>query len=60
VIGGIALQVGAAAVPVVSRLLGNAALPLELWGVVFGGAIVAWAAAEAMARVVWRDRAGQR
>jgi Ca2+-transporting ATPase len=60
VIGGIALQVGAAAVPVVSRLLGNAALPLELWGVVFGGAIVAWAAAEAMARVVWRDRAGHR
>ena len=39
VIGGIALQFIAASVPVVSSLLGSAAIPLELWGVVFGAAI---------------------
>jgi Ca2+-transporting ATPase len=58
VVGGIVLQVGAAAVPVVSQLLGHAALPVELWGLVLGGALVSWAGAEAISRVVWRGAAG--
>ena len=55
VIGGMALQFVAASVPVVSNLLGHAAIPLELWGVVFGGAVVSWGAAEAISRFVWRQ-----
>ena len=55
VIGGVGLQLGAASVPVVSNLLANAAIPTELWGVVFVGAFVSWGLAEATSRFVWRD-----
>ena len=54
VFGGMALQFLAASVPVVSNLLGNAGIPLELWGVVFCCALLSWGAAEAMSRFVWR------
>jgi len=56
VVGGIAIQIAAASVPVVSNLLGNAAIPVEMWGVVFGGALVSWGLAEAISRFVWRDQ----
>ncbi len=56
VVAGIAIQVAAAVLPAVSHLLGHAAIPLELWGGVFGGAVLAWGLAEAIARVAWRDR----
>jgi Ca2+-transporting ATPase len=56
VVAGIGIQIAAATVPAASRLLGNAAIPLELWGVVCVGALLAWGLAEGCARVVWRDR----
>ncbi|RPI52820.1 MAG: HAD family hydrolase, partial [Acidobacteria bacterium] len=56
VVAGIGIQFAAASLPVVSQLLGNAAIPLELWGVVFGAALVSWGLAETMSRFVWRDR----
>jgi hypothetical protein len=51
---GIAIQVAAASLPPVARLLGNAALPLELWIGVFVCAGLSWGLAEAMSRVIWR------
>jgi len=56
VVGGIAIQFAAASLPVVAGLLGNAAIPLELWGVVFGAALVSWGLAETTSRWVWHDR----
>ena len=55
VIAGIGIQFAAASLPFSSELLGNAAIPVELWGVVFGGALLAWGLAEACARFVWRQ-----
>lgn len=57
VIAGVAIQFAAASLPFTSELLGNAAIPIELWGVVFGGALLAWGLAEACARVAWRQHA---
>jgi Ca2+-transporting ATPase len=57
VLGGIAIQFAAASLPFVSSMLGNAAIPWELWAVVFGSAFVAWGLAETIARVVWRSEA---
>ena len=54
VLVGIGIQVAAASLPFVAGLLGNAAIPGELWGLVFGGALVAWGLAEAISRFVWR------
>jgi Ca2+-transporting ATPase len=54
VFGGVAIQLAAASVGVVSNMLGNAAIPVELWAVVFGGAVVAWGMSETIARFVWR------
>jgi Ca2+-transporting ATPase len=54
VVGGIAIQLAAASVPFVSRLLGNAALPVELWAAVLLAALGSWGLAELMARLVWR------
>ena len=53
---GIAVQFGAAALPFTASLLGGAALPLELWGLVAAAAVIAWASAEATARIVWAAR----
>ena len=59
VLGGIGLEFAAASFPGVSSLLGNVAIPVELWGVVFGGALLSWGMAEAISRFIWRG-AGQR
>jgi Ca2+-transporting ATPase len=55
VVGGAAIQFAAASLPAVSNLLGNAAIPLELWVVVFVGAFLSWGLSEVIARVVWRN-----
>ena len=57
VVGGVAIQVAAASVPFVSNLLGNAALPVELWTVVLVAALGSWGLAEVISRVVWRQMA---
>jgi Ca2+-transporting ATPase len=54
---GIGVQVTAATLPLTASLLGNAAIPVELWGLVLAGALLAWAMAEVIARLAWR-RAG--
>jgi P-type Ca2+ transporter type 2C len=54
VAGGIAIQLTAASLPFSADLLGNAGIPIELWGVVFGGASLAWALAHVIARLAWR------
>ena len=54
VAGGIGIQIVAATVPAASNLLGNAAISVELWGVVFGAALLSWALAEAWSRFIWR------
>lgn len=51
---GVLVQVTAALVPWVARLLGDAALPAALWWPVIGGALLAWLLAEAASRWVWR------
>jgi P-type Ca2+ transporter type 2C len=55
VLGGVALQFAAASLPGVSHLLGDAAIPVELWAVVFVGAFVSWGGAEIIGRLVWRN-----
>ncbi|NOT28106.1 MAG: HAD-IC family P-type ATPase [Acidobacteria bacterium] len=57
---GIAVQLMAAWLPVSAELLGHAAIPLELWSVVFGGAILAWGLAEVLSRLAWRHLARER
>jgi Ca2+-transporting ATPase len=54
VITGILIQVSAALLPFTAVLLGHAAIPAELWVVVFGGALVAWGLAEGFSRFAWR------
>jgi Ca2+-transporting ATPase len=54
VLAGIVIQLAAASWPVTSVLLGNAAIPTELWGVVFAGALLSWGLAEGFARMAWR------
>jgi Ca2+-transporting ATPase len=55
VIGGVTIQFAAASLPAVSNLLGNAAIPVELWTVVFVGAFGSWGMSEVIARIVWRN-----
>jgi Ca2+-transporting ATPase len=57
VITGVLLQCAAAAVPHTSFLLGAVTLPVELWAVVFGAAVLAWGLAELCTRIVWRQQA---
>jgi P-type Ca2+ transporter type 2C len=54
VVGGVIIQLFAASMPLFSRLLG-AALPFELWVVVFGAALGSWGLAELTSRLVWRQ-----
>jgi Ca2+-transporting ATPase len=54
VLGGVLLQLAAGWVPLLSRLLGQAAVPLELWVVIFAVALLAWGGAEIVSRWVWR------
>jgi Ca2+-transporting ATPase len=56
VLAGLAIQFGAASLPFASQLLGGAAIPYELWAVVFSTALASWGLAEVTSRVVWRDR----
>jgi Ca2+-transporting ATPase len=56
---GMAVQVAAAVLPWTASLLGNAQLPIELWVFVFGGALLAWAFAEVISRLVWRHHVRQ-
>lgn len=56
VLGGIAIQVATAWLPFVSDLLGSAAIPAPLWGVVFGMAGVSWLLAEGVSRLAWRNK----
>jgi P-type Ca2+ transporter type 2C len=60
VIGGVAIQFVAAELPLVSRLLGSAAVPFELWGVVFAVALLSWGLAEVTSRMVWRETGPRR
>jgi Ca2+-transporting ATPase len=55
VVTGIAIQLGAASFPFTARLLGNASIPLALWSLVFGSAILTWGLAEGVSRLVWRQ-----
>ena len=55
VIGGIVIQFAAASLPLLSNLLGNAAIPAELWAGVFGAALVSWGLAEFIAQLAWRQ-----
>ncbi|MEQ1759376.1 MAG: HAD-IC family P-type ATPase [Vicinamibacterales bacterium] len=60
VIGGVLLQIGIGWMPSVSRLLGTPAIPLVLWMVVAGAALLAWLLAETIARLTrddWRRSA---
>jgi Ca2+-transporting ATPase len=54
VLGGIAVQLVAGLTPGIAGVLGHAALPLPLWGVVGGAAILSWAVAEGGARAIWK------
>jgi Ca2+-transporting ATPase len=54
---GIGIQLAAAWLPFSANLLGNAGLPIELWGLVFGAALLAWGLAEGLSKLVWRDHA---
>ena len=51
-------QLAEASLPFTADLLGDAAIRVELWGVVFGDALLAWALAEGHSRFVWRQRPG--
>ena len=53
VVGGVIAQILAATIPFLSTLLGNATIPLELWAVVFVGALISWGLAEWIAQSVW-------
>jgi Ca2+-transporting ATPase len=57
VMAGIGLQLATAWLPFTADLLGNAGIPIELWGVVFGGAFLAWGLAEVVSRLAWRHHA---
>ena len=57
VVGGVGIQLAAASLPFVSNLLGSAAIPGELWALVFVAALVSWGLAELVARLVWRQGA---
>jgi Ca2+-transporting ATPase len=55
VAAGVVIQLGAAWLPFTARLLGNAGMPLALWGLVFGAAALTWGLAEGISRLVWRQ-----
>ncbi len=56
VIAGVGIQVAAALAAVYVRISWETPrIPVELWGVVFGGALLAWGLAEACARLAWRQ-----
>jgi Ca2+-transporting ATPase len=54
VLVGIVLQVLVSATPVAAGLLGDAAIPPELWTLVAGTAVVSWGCAQGISRWAWR------
>jgi Ca2+-transporting ATPase len=50
---GVAIQLGAAALPFAARLLGHAAMPPELWLLVAAAAGCSWGCAELLSRLLW-------
>ena len=56
VVGGIAVQIAAGAVPGAASVLGRADLPLALWGLVFAMPGLAWLVSEMWARALWGTR----
>lgn len=52
----ITIQLAAGMIPPLSRLLGDAALPWPLWGPVAGAALLSWAGAELLTRLIWNTR----
>ena len=56
VVGDIAVQIAAGAVPGAASVLGRADLPLGLWGLVFAMAGLAWLVSEMWARALWGTR----
>ena len=60
VLTGIGIQIVTASLPFSAGLLGNAAIPCELWALVFGGALVAWGLAESASRFVWQQHTRER
>ncbi len=57
VLGGIAIQVAAAWLPLTARLLGTTSIPAKLWLIVLCAAGAAWVLAELISRAVWRREA---
>jgi P-type Ca2+ transporter type 2C len=57
VLGGVVIQLSAGWLPFSADLLGHADVPIALWVLVFGSAVLAWALAEALSRLVWRHDA---
>jgi hypothetical protein len=58
-VAGLVIQVAVALLPWSSQLLGDSFVPPPLWGVVAAGAVLSWAAAEGISRVVWRRASRQ-
>ena len=56
VVAGILIQAGVAWWPPAARLLGNAAVPSELWLAIGALAAAAWALSQMIAVLAWRDR----
>jgi hypothetical protein len=53
VAAGVVIQLAAAWLPFTANLLGGADIPIELWGLVFGGALLAGGLAEGVSRAAW-------
>ncbi len=58
VAAGILVQFAAAAVPMTADMLGRAGIPVELWAMVFGMALLALGLIEGIARVAWHRHEG--
>jgi P-type Ca2+ transporter type 2C len=54
VLAGIGLQIGVARMPWTAELLGETAMPVELWALVLSTALLGWLAAETISRLTWR------
>ena len=52
----VVVQLAAGMVPALSSLLGDAALPWPLWGLVAGAAVLSWGGAERLTGLIWKTR----
>jgi Ca2+-transporting ATPase len=55
IITGLGIQLAVASLPFAAESLGNAGIPIELWTVVIGGALLVWCLAEGYSRFAWRN-----